>query len=402
METVLQIPREHEQTGTRPRLESIDLLRGLIMVLMALDHTRDFFSNVTYDPLDLNRTDVALFMTRWITHFCAPIFTFLAGTGAFLALTRGKTKAELSWFLLTRGLWLAFLEVTWVRSLGWSFNFDYHSVGVGTLWSIGWGMVVLAGLVYLPTWAVAAFGILMIAGHNALDWVTPESLGSFGWLWTVLHVSRPLHPAPGFVFAIGYPLIPWMGVVASGYAFGTLFLREPNQRRKWILGLGIGMTLLFVVLRFSNLYGNPRPWSVQNNLLFTIFSFIDCHKYPPSLLYLLMTLGPGLILLSFFDRGTPRVLRPLLVFGRVPLFYYLLHLPLIHGLAVLVAYLRFGRAGWLFGSPFDPGSNVPPNNGFGLPVVYLVWILVVIALYPVCRWFADVKRRRREAWLSYL
>jgi uncharacterized membrane protein len=204
------------------------------------------------------------------------------------------------------------------------------------------------------------------------------------------------------VFTIGYPLVPWIGVVALGYALGPLFFREPNQRRKALLGLGIGMTLLFVVLRFSNLYGNPWPWSVQNNLLFTIFSFIDCHKYPPSLLYLLMTLGPALILLAIFDRGTPRLLRPLMIFGRVPLFYYLLHLPLIHGLAVLLAYGRLGHAEWLFVSPFNPGRIVPPDSGFGLPVVYLVWILVVISLYPVCRWFADVKRHRREAWLSYL
>ena len=377
------------------------------MVLMALDHVRDFFTNATFDPLDLTKTSAPLFMTRWITHFCAPVFTFLAGTGAFLALTRGKTKRELSWFLLTRGLWLAVLEVTWVRCLGWEFNFDFHTLGVGTLWSIGWSMVVLSALVFLPTWAVTTFGVAMIVLHNAFDWVTPESLGSFGWAWAVLHVSQPLDFAPGFRFAVGYPLIPWIGVVAAGYGFGEILLLEPVKRRRWIRTLGLGMTLVFLLLRFSKLYGNSfygssREWSVQGNFLFTIFSFIDCHKYPPSLLYLLMTLGPALIALSFLDRGTPRVLRPFLVFGRVPLFYYLLHLPLIHALAVLVAYVRFGHAEWLFVSPFVQPIPPPAGNGFGLPVVYLLWIAVVLSLYPVCRWFAEVKRRRREAWLSYL
>jgi len=392
--------------ATRPRLDSVDLLRGLIMVLMALDHTRDFFTNANFDPLDLSRTNAALFMTRWITHFCAPVFTFLAGTGAFLATTRGKTKAQLSWFLLTRGLWLAFLEVTWVRCLGWEFNFDFHSIGVGTLWSIGWSMVVLSALVFLPTWAVTLFGVAMIAIHNAFDWVKPEGLGPLGWLWTVLHVSQSFQPAPGFRFAVGYPLIPWIGVVAAGYGFGELLLLEPTERRKWIFRLGIAITLLFVLLRFTNLYGNSiygssRHWSVQKNFLYTIFSFIDCHKYPPSLLFLLMTIGPALVVLSLLDRGTPRLLWPFLVFGRVPLFYYLLHLPLIHALAVLVAYARFGHAKWLFVSPFNPTAP-PPDNGFGLPIVYLVWIAVVLVLYPVCRWFAEVKRRRHDPWLSYL
>ncbi|MBI3417742.1 MAG: DUF1624 domain-containing protein [Verrucomicrobia bacterium] len=399
-------------TTARPRLDSVDLLRGLIMVLMALDHVRDFFTNVPFDPLDLTQTNAALFLTRWFTHFCAPTFTFLAGTGAFLASTRGKTKTELSWFLISRGLWLALLEVTWVRCLGWEFNFDFHSVGVGTLWSIGWSMFVLGFLIYLPTWAVAAIGIVMIAGHNRFDAVNPENWGAWAWLWKVLHTAGAAGvttPALGYRFAIGYPLIPWIGVVAAGYGFGALLQREPKERQKLILGLGIGLTALFVALRFTNTYGNfpygtSYHWSVQKNFLFTIFSFIDCHKYPPSLLYLLMTLGPALIVLALLDRGTPAILKPFLVFGRVPLFYYLLHIPLIHGLAVIVAYARFGRADWLFSSPFaPPGTNsIPADNGFGLPVVYLVWIGLVVALYPLCCWFAEVKRRRRDAWLSYL
>ena len=375
------------------------------MVLMALDHARDFFTNVKFDPLDLTQTNPALFLTRWITHFCAPNFILLAGVAAFLTRSRGKTTRELSWFLFSRGLWLAFLEVSWVRCLGWEFNFDYHNVGVGVLWAIGWGMVVLSLLVYLPSGAVGILGVMMIFLHNLFDGVTPETLGKFGWLWAVLHVSTGLHPAPGFNFAIGYPLVPWMGVLATGYGFGKIFLLEADKRQRWMRLLGLGLITLFVAIRALNGYGNPRPWQPQNSPLLTLFAFMDVHKYPPSLDYLLITIGPALVLLSYFDKVTPRLLRPLLVFGRVPLFYYLLHLPLLHGLAVVVAWIRFGHVGWMFASPFAPPSPEtipPPNHGFDLPIVYLVWIAVVLALYPVCRWFADFKSRRKDAWLSYL
>jgi uncharacterized membrane protein len=376
------------------------------MVIMALDHTRDFFSkDLAFDPSDLDKTFPALFLTRWITHYCAPVFIFLAGTGAFLSAARGKSTGELSWFLLTRGLWLVLLELTWVRCLGWQFNFDFHFAMGIVIWAIGWSMVALAALVFLPLRWVTTAGILMIASHNLFDYVGPEGLGSLGWFWRILHSGGMIVPAGGYRFAVGYPLIPWIGVMAAGYGFGSLLLREPVERRKWLFGLGALLTALFVLLRALNFYGDPDPWSPQRNALFTLFSFLNCHKYPPSLLYLLMTLGPALLALSVLDRGTPRWLKPVLVFGRVPLFYYLVHLPLIHGLAVLASYLHYGQANWWFGNPPE-GPNSPslrPSDyGYGLPIVYLVWLGVVLALYPVCRWFAEVKRRRRDPWLSYL
>jgi len=245
----------------------------------------------------------------------------------------------------------------------------------------------------------------MIVSHNLFDNVKPEAWGSLGWLWRILHSGGMIMPVEGFRFVAAYPLIPWIGVMAVGYGFGSLLLREQAERRKWLFGLGVLLILLFVQLRGLNIYGDPRPWSSQQSTLFTLFSFINCHKYPPSLLYLFMTLGPALLVLAALDRGTPRWLEPLLVFGRVPLFYYLLHLPLIHGLAVLYSYLHYGRAGWLFTNPSENPDALlvrPSDYGFGLPVVYLVWFGVVLALYPVCRWFAGVKRRRRDPWLSYL
>ena len=376
------------------------------MVIMALDHTRDFFSkDLAFDPTDLGRTFPALFLTRWITHYCAPVFIFLAGTGAFLSTGRGKSRGELSRFLLTRGLWLVLLELTWVRCLGWQFNFDLHFTFGAVIWAIGWSMVALAVLVFLPLRWVTAFGLLMIASHNLFDSVKPESWGSLGWLWKILHSGGMILPAKGCRFAAGYPLVPWIGVMAAGYGFGSLLLREPVERRRWLFGLGATLTLLFILLRAINIYGDPRPWSGQKNSLFTLFSFINCHKYPPSLLYLLMTLGPALLVLAALDRGMFRWLKPLLVFGRVPLFYYLLHLPLIHGLAVLASYWAYGRADWWFANPPEgPDAPIlrPADYGYGLPVVYLVWIGVVLVLYPVCRWFAGVKRRRRDPWLSYL
>lgn len=382
------------------RLESVDLLRGLVMVLMALDHTRDFFHTGPFagqDPLDLKTTSGALFFTRWITHFCAPIFIFLAGTGAFLSTTRGRKQRELSWFLFSRGLWLILLEVTWVQWAGWTFAINLHTHFLIVIWAIGCSMLVLAALVHLPIRVITGFGIGMIVLHNATDAVKAADWGQWAWLWRLLHAGGEIKVS-GHTFAAGYPLIPWIGVMATGYSFGRLLQCEPAVRRRWLVGLGSALTIAFFLLRASNLYGDPKPWTAQATWTHTVMSFLDCHKYPPSLCYLLMTLGPALLALAAFDRGTPRWLRPVLVFGRVPLFYYLLHLPLLRGLAVLVYLIQYGRADWLYG--LNP-APAPSGTGFGLAGVYLAWMVAVALLYPVCRWFAALKRRRRDAWLSY-
>ncbi|MDQ3119703.1 MAG: heparan-alpha-glucosaminide N-acetyltransferase domain-containing protein [Verrucomicrobiota bacterium] len=391
--------------GVRPRLDGLDLLRGAVMIIMALDHTRDFVSRdaMLFDPTDLSRTNGWLFLTRWITHFCAPVFCFLAGTGAFLSLGRGRSKRDLSWFLLTRGFWLILLELTLVQ-FGWTFRIDPHFLGGQVIWALGWSMVVLAALIYLPLGGVAAFGLVMIAGHNLLDPIRPAAFGTWSWLWTVLHVQGPVQISKTYMFFAVYPLIPWIGVMAAGFAFGSLFRRDRAERRRVLLWLGIGLIAAFVLLRATNLYGDPHSWSAQKSTLFTIFSFIDCAKYPPSLLYLLMTLGPAILALSFLDRDLGSWSKPIIVFGRVPLFYYLLHLPLIHGLAVFFAYLKHGAAGGVwFGPPWDPqtAAAYPNDYGYGLIGVYAIWLLAILLLYPLCRWFAHLKQRRRDAWLSY-
>lgn len=381
------------------RLDSIDLLRGLVMVFMALDHTRDYFHDLSLqgvDPLDLAQTTPALYFTRWITHFCAPLFSFLAGAGVFLSASRGRSKRELSWFLVTRGLWLIVLEFTFVR-WAWNFGWDPGSNWGLVLWALGWSMIVLAALIHLPVWAVTAFGVGLIAGHNALDGLAPASWGNLAWLWQVLHVPGGFRIGGSFTFLAYYPLIPWVGVMAAGYGCGAVFLLEPGRRRQILARLGLGLTLGFVALRWSNLYGDPGPWQRQPTGLQTVFSFLDCEKYPPSLAYLLMTLGPGLLLLAAWDRGTPAWLRPAVVFGRVPFFYYILHLPLIHGLAYALHHFRHGE-----GNLFAFGTIKPPADaGVGLAPTYAVWLAVVVLLYPLCRWFADLKRRRRDAWLGY-
>ena len=384
-----------------PRLDSIDVLRGIVMVLMALDHTRDYFSNAMFDPTDLTKTNPALFLTRWATHFCAPVFIFLAGTAAFLSTLRGKTHRDLARFLLTRGLWLVLLELTVIRCLGWDFNFDYHNWGGLVIWAIGWSMVALAGLIFLPQRFLIGFGLVMILGHNALDKIQPGRFGALRWLWNILHVPGEFEPIAGIHVYVMYPLIPWIGVMAVGYGFGTLLLHEPRQRQRLLLRLGAALTLSFVLLRAANVYGDPSRWTAQPNRWYTVLSFLNCTKYPPSLLYLLMTLGPALMALAWLDRSSGRWRRPFLVIGRVPMFYYLLHLPLIHLTAVIFSWIRYGHPDpALYGTPPDP--PVPGYSGYGLPVVYLVWIGIVALLYPACRWFADLKRRRKEVWLSYL
>jgi uncharacterized membrane protein len=372
----------------RPRLESVDLLRGLVMVLMALDHTRDFFSHAGFSPTDLARTTPALFLTRWLTHFCAPVFVLLAGTGAFLSTARGRTIRKLSRFLFTRGIWLVFLELTYVNWFGWGFRVNLRAYGVQVIWALGCSMIALAGLVWLPRRAIAAFGLALIALHNAFDFVKPESLGRFANAWHVLHVPGALNMPSTFRFFVGYPLIPWMGVMAVGYAFGPVLLRAAPQRRKFLLLSGAALTALFIAIRAANVYGDPNAWAPQKNLLFSVFSFLNCQKYPPSLCYLLMTLGPALLALEAFDHGTPKPFKFLLAFGRVPLFFYLLHLPLVHGLALAANAIA--------------ANPSPAAPGFGLAAVYLFWISIVALLFPVCRWLAEFKRTHRGAWLSYL
>jgi uncharacterized membrane protein len=382
---------------TRVRIEAIDVVRGVIMILMALDHVRDFFGNSGLNPTDPATTTVPLFFTRWITHFCAPVFFLLTGTGAYLSL-RKQTKPELSRFLFTRGLWLIFLELTVTRCLGWQFNFDYHVTMLIVLWALGWAMIVLSILVYLPASVVTAFGVVMIATHNLLD-----SVDSSNPFWSILHSPNVIVNQPGRVVRVIYVLIPWIGVTAAGYGLGQIYSRPSTRRKAFLLPLGIGLTAAFLVLRGVDVYGDPLPWSTQKSAVFTALSFLNTTKYPPSLLYLLMTLGPALLFLWAVDAGTPRWLRPALIVGKVPMFYYLLHIPSIHLLAVAVCYARYGQVHWMFESPTlrQFPITLPPGWGYSLPIVYLVWAVVVLTLYPLCRWFADLKRRRSDAWLSY-
>ncbi len=402
--TVPEMAIQSAPAKARPdRLDSVDMLRGVVIVIMALDHVRDFWSDRFFreDPTDLTKTTAAIFLTRWITHYCAPTFIFLAGTGAFLSGTRGKSKAELSWFLFTRGLWLAFFEVVINRIL-WMFNFDFYHHGAGVFWAIGLSMIGLSVLVYLPTSLVTAFGVAMVAFHNMLDGFTAQMVHLPGWLWMILH-SPGDEPLIGpFTFGTGYCLIPWMGVMAAGYGFGTMLLQDRATRRRELVELGVALILAFVIVRAINIYGDPRPWSLQPTLVFTVLSFLNCTKYPPSLLYLLMTLGPAIVILGLFDRPLGDWAKPIITFGRVPLFFYLLHIPLIHGGAVLCDYIRFGWSPMATDGPWAvKPDQVPANYGISLPMIYLVWIGVVLILYWPCRWFAGVKRRRRDTWLSY-
>lgn len=384
-------------TVKRARLESVDLLRGVIMIIMALDHTRDYFGQPG-SPTNLATASAALFLTRWITHFCAPVFFLLTGTGAFLSLHK-RTTRELSRFLFTRGLWLIFLELTLFRCLAVQFNFDYHITIINVLWALGWAMIVLSVLVYLPVWAVTIFGIVMIATHNLLD-----PINSSDPFWSILHSPNVIFSSPGHTVFVAYPLIPWVGVTAAGYGLGQIYGWTRERRRAFLLRLGIGLTIGFIVLRAMNIYGDPFRWSTQRTTVYTVLSFLNTTKYPPSLLFLLMTLGPALLFLSAIDAHTPHILRPALIIGKVPMFYFLLHFFFIHLLAVIICFARYGHIHWMFQSPDIAHFPItqPPGWGLTLPFVYLLWVFVVVVMYPLCRWYAAVKQRSNNPWLSYL
>jgi uncharacterized membrane protein len=393
------------------RLNSVDLLRGLVMAIMALDHARDYFSNITFQPEDLSQTYGTLFFTRWITHFCAPTFFFLAGTGAYLSKKRGS---ELSNFLWKRGLWLVFLELTLI-AFAWTFV-PFAGLAGQTIWALGWSMVILALLVRLPFRAITIFALGMIVLHNAFDRVVPGAFGKMGWVWMILHRPGfiPIKPPYVGIFVL-YPLIPWMAVMAAGYVFGALLQKPVEWRRKAFLTLGGAMILAFVVLRATNIYGNPPigfgfaspgPFAVQKTTELTVISFFNVEKYPPSLQYLLMTLGPAIMLLAWFDKvdlksGIGRFWEKILVFGRVPMFYYILHIFLIHIMAIVAAVVFQQPAAWLWRGAFL--SQPPPNGyGHGLAFVYLVWLVALVILYFPCKWYAGLKQRRKDWWLSYV
>jgi uncharacterized membrane protein len=381
----------------RQRIESIDFVRGAIMILMALDHTRDFFG-LPGNPMNLATASAALFFTRWVTHFCAPGFFFLMGTGAYLA-GRRRSRSDFAWFLASRGAWLLFLDLVVLRCLSYQFNFDYRVTMLLVLWALGWALIALAMVAWLPVAAIAAIGIVMIAGHNLLDGVR-----STNPLWTMLHSPGVVINASGHVVFAAYVLVPWIGVTMTGYALGAMYTWTPERRRRVLVRLGAALTLAFVLVRALNVCGDPSPWTHQRTAFFTVLSFLNVTKYPPSLSFLLMTLGPVLLALAWTERPLTKTLRPVLVYGRTPLFYYVVHFTVLHALATAVCVLRYGSAHWMFESPdlahypFSP----PPGWGFTLPVVYVVWATVVIGIYPLCRWFAGVKARSRLPLLSYL
>jgi uncharacterized membrane protein len=393
-------------TAVRPRVGAVDIARGAVMLLMAIDHVRIFITNAGFDPTDLTRTTAPYFFTRWVTHFCAPAFVFLAGTGAFLYGARVGRK-QVSWFLLTRGLWLVLIELTVLR-LAWTFNVDYaHYTLAGVIWMLGWSMVVMAGLVYLPLTVIAATALIVIAGHNLSAYVLPPMLPAIRasrwlWLWQIGYVGGVVPIASLTRLYVLFVLVPWVGVMAAGYAFGYVVrLPQPRRDRACLL-IGGAAILLFVILRTFNIYGNPRPWAPQSTVLFSMLSFLNTAKYPASLQFLLMTLGPTIAVLPLLERARGPVADAVALFGRVPFFYYLLHIPLIHTIACMLSLARYGEVvAWLrLNHPLGLTDGPPAGWGYGLPVVYVVTLIVIVTLYFPCRWFDRVKRQG-PAWLRY-
>jgi uncharacterized membrane protein len=376
------------------RVASIDLIRGIVMVLMAIDHVR------VYSGVPAGGPTAGIFFTRWITHFVAPAFIFLAGTSAFCY---ARKHSDLSRFLLRRGVWLVLLELTVIR-VAWTFNFDFANYMLaGVIWVIGWCMIILSSMVHLRPRTVGIVGVAIIVLHNAVMGPLMHVL-PLGESWKILYIGFFDGPISGTPLIVLYSIIPWIGVMAAGYWFGTVLTLEPARRNRICLQVGLGAIALFLLLRGFNLYGDPRPWSATPPMPAWL-SFLNTSKYPASLSFLLMTLGPTIALIPVLDRGGARgkVAEWLTIFGRVPFFYYLLHIPLIHALAVVVAKIRTPDASWwLFTN--HPMGNPPAPEGYtwSLPLLYLVWAIAVVLLYFPSRWYADLKARRRDGWLKYL
>ena len=391
------------QNGKAFRLTSIDLLRGLVMIIMALDHSRDFLHTTAWtdDPLNLQTTTTLLFFTRWITHFCAPVFVFLAGSSIYFQALR-KTKKELSLFLLKRGLWLLFVEIV-IINFAFSFDVHYAIIGLQTIWSIGISMMVMAAIIWLPFKAVFAVALLIVLGHNGLDFYEKGAGNNVSVLYTFLHRPGMFPINATHRVVVLYPFLSWVGLMAMGYCFGRLFMQyQGAARRQVLLRLGIMLVCFFVILRALNIYGNPEPWATQPTFLKTILSFIDVHKYPPSLLFMCITIGPALLFLAAVEGAKNKLADIITVYGRVPFFYYVLHFFTLHIVTAAFFFLSGHTVADMQTLPAGLPLFIVPGQGYSLWVVYMVWLGVVAALYPLCKWFSRYKQTHKQWWVSYL
>ena len=391
-------------TANKSRIQSIDLLRGLVMIIMALDHTRDFFHTTafTQDPLNPETTTPVLYFTRWITHFCAPVFVFLAGTSGYLQSLR-KSKKELSLFLIKRGLWLVLLEMTLI-TFSFSFDIYFNVIALQTIWSIGISMIVLGLFIWLPFPVIFMCGLAIVLGHNLLDIYEKDRL-VFSMGYSLLHRPGIFHLWANHNLLAFYPFLSWAGLMLLGYCFGKLlYNNEGIQRKKVLMWLGLGVIVFFIVIRILDVYGDPDVLNNNDKPLNSLYSFLEVSKYPPSLLFMCMTIGPAILFLAFFDKVQGRVVRIISVYGRVPFFYYILHFYLIHTVAMLLFFAR----GHSVAEGTKNAANVIPNfllpgEGYSLLVVYGIWIAIVVSLYPVCKWYDNYKTNHKEKWwLSYL
>jgi uncharacterized membrane protein len=392
------------QPAITHRIYAIDVLRGLVMILMALDHTRDFFhaDAFTHNPLDPATTTPFLFFTRFITHYCAPVFIFLAGISIYLQSLR-KSKADLSAFLFKRGFWLIFVELV-IITFAWTFDITYSVFILQVIWAIGICMVLMGIIIRLPLMVILMTGLLILLGHNIFDFVASTHEGL---VWDLMRNGNfAFHPLPGgSQIGIIYPFLPWLGLMMIGYCCGSIYAPGFNagKRKDILLYTGIGMILFFVALRYINMYGDPYPWSVHDTSTSTLLSFLNVHKYPPSLLFMCITMGPALLFLAFFESTQNKITRIISVYGRVPFFYYVLHFYILHTLCMVLFLMR----GHSFSEGLENVAGIPflflvPGEGYSIGIVYLIWILMVIALYPLCKWFSDYKQRNRGWWVSYL
>jgi uncharacterized membrane protein len=386
------------------RVTSIDILRGIIMIIMALDHTRDYFHDtaMTADPLNVATTTPALYFTRWVTHFCAPLFVFLSGVSAYLASLK-RSKNEASRFLITRGLWLMLMEVT-IITLGITFNIKFHSFLLQVIWAIGSSMVLLGFISRISKRFVLVLGLIIVFGHNILDYVSLPTSGAWANVLSVLLRSPSVIPIDDShnILAL-YAILPWTGVMCVGYGIGHWFEKDfsPEKRKKILFGTGLGLIVLFIVLRALNLYGNPTRWVKGEGFMYNLFTFLNTSKYPPSLQYLGMTIGPGCIALALLENVRSKFTDILSVYGKVPFFYYILHFYLLH-LILTVIFFASGYTQYTDSRLFFPLYFRPLTFGYSLPVTYAIWLAVVIVLYFPCRWFSRYKATHRQWWLSYV